>query len=42
MKRYKKFSPYQCAVFKKEMFLLCPFQEMYSHFSHTLSDSVSS
>ena len=32
MKRYKKFRPYQCAVFKKEMFLLCPYEEMYSHF----------
>ena len=32
MKKYKKFRPYQCAVFKKEMFLLCPYEEMYSHF----------
>ena len=32
MKRYKKFRPYQCAVFKKEMFLLCPYKGMYSHF----------
>ena len=32
MKRYKKFRPYQCAVFKKEMFLLFPYEEMYSHF----------
>ena len=32
MKRYTKFRPYQCAVFKKEMFLLCPYDEMYSHF----------
>ena len=32
MKRYKKFRPYQCAVFKKEMFLLYPYEEMYSHF----------
>ena len=32
MKRYKKFRPYQCAAFKKEMFLLSPYEEMYSHF----------
>ena len=32
MTRYKKFRPYQCAVFKKEMFLLYPYEEMYSHF----------
>ena len=32
MKRYKKFRSYQCAAFKKEMFLLCPYEEMYSHF----------
>ena len=32
MKRYKKFRPYQCAVFKKKIFLLCPYEEMYSHF----------
>ena len=32
MKRYKKFRPYKCAVFKKEMFLLCPYDEMYSQF----------
>ena len=32
MKRYKKFRQYQCAVFKKEMFLLCPYKEVYSHF----------
>ena len=32
MKRYKKFIPYQHAVFKKEMFLLSPYEEMYSHF----------
>ena len=32
MKRYKKFRPYQCAVFRKEMFLLCPYEEMYSYF----------
>ena len=31
MKRYKKFRPYQCVVFKKEMFLICPYEEMYSH-----------
>ena len=32
LKRYKKFRPYQCAAFKKEMFLLCPYEEPYSHF----------
>ena len=32
MKRYKKFRSYQCAVFKKEMFFLCQYEEMYSHF----------
>ena len=32
MKRYKKFRPYQYAVFKKETFFLCPYEEMYSHF----------
>ena len=32
MKRYKKFKPYQCPVFKKEMFLLCPYEEINSHF----------
>ena len=32
MKRYKKFRPYQRAVFKKEMSLLFPYEEMYSHF----------
>ena len=31
MKRYKEFRPYQCQVFKKEMFFLCPYEEMYSH-----------
>ena len=32
MKRYKNFRPYQCAVFKREMFLPCPYEEMYWHF----------
>ena len=32
MKRYKKLRPYQYAVFKKEVFLLSPYEEMYSHF----------
>ena len=32
MNRYKKFRPYERAVFKKEIFLLCPYEEMYSHF----------
>ena len=32
MKRSKIFRSYQCAVFKKEMFLLYPYEEMYSHF----------
>ena len=32
IKSYKKFRPYQCAVFKKGMFLLCQYEEMYSHF----------
>ena len=27
MKRYQKFRPYQFAVFKKEMFLFCPYEE---------------
>ena len=30
MKRYKKFTPYQCA-FKKEMVVLRPYEKMYSH-----------
>ena len=48
MRRYKKFRPYQCAVFMKETFLHCPNDEMYSHFKlliktfYTLSDSVTS
>ena len=33
VKRYKKFRPCQCAVFKNEMFLLCAYEEMYSHFN---------
>ena len=33
MKRLsKKFGPYQCSVFKKEMFLLSQYEGMYSHF----------
>ena len=32
MKRYKKFRPHQCAIFKKEMFPFCSYEEMYSHF----------
>ena len=32
IKRYKKFRAYQCAVFKKEMFLPCPHEQIYSHF----------
>ena len=31
MKTYKKFRQYQCAVFKKEIFLLCAYEEMYLH-----------
>ena len=31
-KKYKKFRPYQCVIFKKEMFLLCPYEEMYSYY----------
>ena len=27
----KKFRPYQCAIFKKEMLLLFPYEEMFSH-----------
>ena len=32
MKRFKKFKPYQRAVFKKEISILRPYQGMYSHF----------
>ena len=32
MKRYKKLKPHQRAVLKKEFFLLCPYDEMYSPF----------
>ena len=32
MKRYKELRPYQYAVFKKEMFSLCPTEEMDSDF----------
>ena len=31
MRSYKKFTPYQCSVLKKEMVLLRPYEEMYSH-----------
>ena len=32
MKKYKKFRPYQFVVFKKETFLLYPYEEMHSQF----------
>ena len=32
MERYKKSIPCQCAVFKRKMVLLCPYEEMHSHF----------
>ena len=31
---------FQCAIFKKEMFLLCPYEEMYSQFNCSDSNDI--